>query len=96
MDQFVGRYSETVTLELAALSVDLEGLTDKLYRRANYKVRDLANNKGGRLTYEYLLNQDVEPERIISVENIVLSTKVPAGMKEQFQKMFCSPLFPRN
>lgn len=44
--------------------------------------------KGGRLIYEYLLDRDVEPERIINVENLELSMAVPVGTKEYFEKMF--------
>lgn len=79
---------ETITFELAVLSVDLNGLTDKLFRHANYKAKDMAERKGSHMTYEYLIDQDIEPERIISVENVVLSMNVPVEFKEQCQKYF--------
>ena len=88
MDNMQIRNAETITFKLAALSVDLQGLTEKLFRRANFKVKDLAERKGGRLIYEYLLDRDVEPERIINVENLELSMAVPVCTKEYFEKMF--------
>ena len=76
------------TVEMALLSVDLDGYAEKLWRRVNMRAEDYFASGVRRGVYEYLLPEPVSRERILNVKTVSISMEIPQGFKKVYNSVF--------
>ena len=88
VERIPNRYSKTaVTYDAALLAVDLHGLTDKLRAHPTWKVRDMTEGKGVSYTDEYILYEDVSPDRITYEGIVTLRMDAPEFLYDTIKAM---------